>query len=95
MAYKLRTFKGTVVRFWRERGYGYLKIDGLPREAQVHLRDCEGVGGDQIKEGTRLEFYLADEPKGLTAIRVSLLSDETTRRKTVDGIYRQERPETL
>jgi len=94
MAYKLRTFKGTVVRFWRERGYGYLKIDAPPREAHFHLRDCEGVGGDQIKEGTRLEFYLADEPKGLTAIRVSLCN-EAPRRKTIDGIYRQERPETL
>jgi cold shock CspA family protein len=72
MTYKLRAFKGTVVRFWHERGYGFVKIDGLPRQAQVHLRDCENIGGDQINVGTRLEFYLADGPKGLDAIRVSI-----------------------
>jgi cold shock CspA family protein len=76
MAYKPRTFHGTVVRFWRARGYGRIKIDIAPREAHFHLRDCEGIGGDQIKEGVRLEFNLIDDPKGLTAIRVSLLKSE-------------------
>jgi cold shock CspA family protein len=71
MTYKLRTFTGTVVRFWRERGYGYVKIDNIPREAQVHLRDCD-FGSHEIKIGSRLEFYLADNPKGLAAVQISL-----------------------
>jgi cold shock CspA family protein len=73
MAYKLRTFSGVVVRFWRERGYGYIRIDAPPRETHFHLRDCEGIGGDEIKEGTRLEFYLEQTAKGLNAIRCSIL----------------------
>jgi cold shock CspA family protein len=71
MAYKLKTFTGSVVRFWRERGYGYVKIDNTPREAHVHLRDCN-FAGHEVKIGSRLEFYLADNPKGLEAIQVSL-----------------------
>ena len=71
-SYKLRTFKGTVTRFFPERAYGHVKIDGLAREAQVHLGDCE-FGGHEIRQGTRLEFYLEQRPKGLNAIRVSLL----------------------
>jgi cold shock CspA family protein len=74
MAYALRTFKGTVVRFYRERAYGYVRVDAPPREAHFHLRDFEEcTGGDEIKEGTRLEFYLEQCAKGLNAIRCSIL----------------------
>ena len=86
MAYKLRTFKGTVVRFFRNSGYGYLRIDGAAREAHFHLKDCEGIGGDQVRKGTRLEFYLKQTPKGLNAIRVSLICDRTDH----DGQVRSE-----
>lgn len=72
MAYRLRTFSGVVVRFWPERAYGYVRTDVIGREAHFHLRDFDHIGGDQVKVGSRLEFYLADAPKGLAAIRVSL-----------------------
>jgi cold shock CspA family protein len=72
MGYALRTFHGAVVRFWPERGFGFVKPDGMSRDARVHLTDCEGIGGDQISVGTRLQFYLVDHPKGLRAIRVSM-----------------------
>ncbi len=71
MAYRLRPFRGTVVRFWPERGFGFVRPDGGSRDARVHLKDCENIGGDQINVGTRLEFYLEDHPKGLRAIRVT------------------------
>jgi cold shock CspA family protein len=74
MAYKLRTFKGTVTRFWPERAYGYVRTDVIRREAHFHLRDFDHVGGDQIKEGTtRLEFYLEHHAKGLRAVRVNII----------------------
>jgi cold shock CspA family protein len=69
-AYRLRTFRGTVVKFWRDRGYGYLSVDML-REAHFHLRDCEGLGGDQVRVGDRLQFYLSQTRHGLNAIRCS------------------------
>lgn len=75
MAYALRTFKGTLVRFFRERGYGYVKVDHMPRDAHLHLRDCE-FGAHEIRVGSRLEFYLADGPKGLDAIRVSICDEQ-------------------
>jgi cold shock CspA family protein len=77
MAYKLRKFNGSVVRFWPERAYGYVRTDVTRREAHFHFRDFEHrVGGDEIKIGTRLEFYLADDPRGLSAIRVSICEDK-------------------
>jgi cold shock CspA family protein len=76
MVYKLRTFTGTVVRFWRNNGYGYVRMDAAPRrEAHFHMRDCEDLGADQIREGTRLQFYLAQGAKGLNAIRCSKLNE--------------------
>jgi cold shock CspA family protein len=72
LAYKLRTFHGTVVRWWPEKAYGYARIDGSPRQAHIHLRDFDRVGGDQITIGKRLEFYLADDRHGLRAVNVTL-----------------------
>jgi cold shock CspA family protein len=70
--YKLRTFKGTVVRFWPQQGYGFVRLDASPREAIFLLRHVEDVGGDQIRQGTRLQFYLEQHSKGLRAIRCKL-----------------------
>jgi cold shock CspA family protein len=72
MAYALRTFKGTVIKFRPELGFGYLKIDGGP-EAHMHLRDFDHVGGDQIMKGTRIEYYLTQGVHGLNAIRCTIL----------------------
>ena len=71
VAYKLRTFEGHVVRFFREKAYGYIRLDASPREAHFHLRDCEDIGGDMIKKGDRMRFYLSQGARGLDAIRCS------------------------
>lgn len=70
LKYKLKTFSGTVVRFFRELGYGYIRIDMPPREAHVHIRDCY-FAADEIQKGDRLQFYLEQTAKGLNAIQVS------------------------
>jgi cold shock CspA family protein len=73
MGYKLRTFHGTVVRFFAAKGYGYVRLDApSSRQAHFHLRDFGGVGADQIRAGNRLEFYLAEDPRGLRAVNVTL-----------------------
>ena len=73
MAYRLRTFQGKVVRFFPAKAYGYVRLDAPSvLRAHFHLRDFDGVGADQIREGSRLEFYLVDDPKGLRAANVTL-----------------------
>ena len=70
MAFALRKFHGVCVRWWPEKAYGFVRIDG-GREAHVHLGDFENrTGADEVTKGTRLTFYLSDDPKGLSAIRV-------------------------
>jgi hypothetical protein len=74
VAYRLRTFVGVVVKFWPERGYGFIRLDGSPVEARFNLRNCElGLGAHDITTGTRLRFYLEQHESGkLDAIRVSM-----------------------
>lgn len=70
--YRLKTFTGRVVRWWPEKAYGYARLDASPREVHFHLRDFDRVGGDQIMIGSPLEFYLAEDRRGLRAVNVTL-----------------------
>jgi cold shock CspA family protein len=72
MAYARRTFKGRVVRYWRQSGYGFLAIVGSNREAHFCLRDFDhAIGGDELQQGDILECYLEQAKAGLKAIRIS------------------------
>lgn len=69
----LRKFSGKVVQFWREREYGFVRIDTAARDAVFHLDNFEETTGpDQVTTGTRLEFFLEQQPRGLKAIRLSI-----------------------
>jgi len=73
MAYRLKRFSGRLVKYWHSRGCGFVKIDGLSRDAIVYVRNFdEPIGFDQLRTGTRLEFYLAQHPGGLRAIRCTI-----------------------
>lgn len=72
MAVRLRQFSGKVVRFWRQKADGFVKVDGSPREAHFHMSNFDDdTGGDEIRPGDRLSFYLEDAARGLRAIRIS------------------------
>jgi len=71
MAYARRAmFTGKIVRYFRQAGYGFIRIDGNPREAHFHVDDFDHVGPDELKLGDKLSFYLEDAKRGLKAIRI-------------------------
>lgn len=73
MSYAYRTFKGRVIQYYRQQGYGFLSIDGDPRRAFFRIEDFEhALGGDQLKLNDVCEFYLVTARKGLKAIRLSI-----------------------
>ena len=71
MAYARRTFTGKIVRYWRQQAYGFVAIEGSGREAHFCLRDFDHIGGDELKLGDKLSFYLEDAKHGLKAIRIT------------------------
>jgi cold shock CspA family protein len=73
MGYAFRFFTGRVIKYFRQEGYGFLHVDGIPRRAFFRVDDFDhALGGDELKLGDALEFYLVDAKKGLKAIRLSI-----------------------
>ena len=63
--------RGRVKWFSRQRGYGFIIIEGSEEEIFVHRTDLEGVYS--LMEGQEVEFEIESTPKGPEAVRVSPL----------------------
>jgi cold shock CspA family protein len=74
MASALRRFTGSILNFNRERGFGFVKVDGPYPEALAHITQFgPHVGSHLIGRGVRIEFYLENHAKGLRAIRINII----------------------
>ena len=63
--------RGQVKWFSRQRGYGFIIVEGSEEEIFVHRTDLEGVYS--LMEGQEVEFEIETTPKGPEAVRVSPL----------------------
>jgi CspA family cold shock protein len=67
--------RGRVKWFSRQRGYGFIVVEGTAEEIFVHRTDLEGVYS--LREGQEVEFEIEATPKGPEAVRVSPLGPGT------------------
>lgn len=67
------------MRFWPEKGYGFLRIDypASTREAQLKICNAD-FGADEVEVGSRLEFFLEDHAQGLRAVMISKVNQGRT-----------------
>ena len=63
--------RGQVKWFSRQKGYGFIIVEGSGEEIFVHRTDLEGVYS--LEEGQEVEFEIETTPKGPEAVRVSPL----------------------
>jgi CspA family cold shock protein len=63
--------RGKVKWFSRQRGYGFIIVEGSGEEIFVHRTDLEGVYS--LREGQEVEFEIEATPKGPEAVRVAPL----------------------
>ncbi len=63
--------RGQVKWFSRQRGYGFIIVEGSGEEIFVHRTDLEGLYS--LEEGQEVEFEIEATPKGPEAVRVSPL----------------------
>ena len=58
---------GTVDFFNHTGGYGFIDTDDSDEDVFFHMED---VGGEDLTEGTAIEFEIEDAPKGPRATNV-------------------------
>lgn len=62
--------QGTVKWFNDAKGYGFITVDGQDGDVFVHFSTIQGNGFRTLAEGQRVEFEIAQGPKGPQAENV-------------------------
>lgn len=68
--------KGHVKWFNNQKGYGFVLSEGEP-DIFVHYSNIEMEGFRTLNQGEEVEFELLRSPKGLQALHVRRLDDES------------------
>jgi CspA family cold shock protein len=63
--------KGTVKWFNNAKGYGFIGRDDGSPDVFVHYSAIDGAGFRSLEQGERVEFEVAQGPKGLQASNVN------------------------
>lgn len=64
---------GTVLRFNKIKGYGFIKADDSNKEIFVHFSQVEMGGYKELKEGQRIRFELEHGERGDFATKVEIV----------------------
>jgi CspA family cold shock protein len=62
--------EGTVARL-TDKGFGFIKIEGQEKDLFFHSNELVDVSFDDLREGDKLTFEVAESPKGPNAVKVS------------------------
>lgn len=62
--------EGTIARL-TDKGFGFIKIAGQEKDLFFHSNELVNVRYDELREGDKLSFEVAEGPKGLNAVKVS------------------------
>ncbi len=69
---------GTVKWFNTIKGYGFIAPDGAGEDGDLfaHANNLMGISPDQLREGTRVKFRIAEGRKGMQAVDITLADEE-------------------
>jgi len=62
--------EGTIARL-TDRGFGFIAREGEEKDLFFHSNELKGVEFDELKEGDKVTFEVAEGPKGPSATNVS------------------------
>ena len=65
---------GTVKWFSKEKGYGFITRDDNKEDVFVHFSAIQQRGFKTLEQGQRVEFEVEEDPKGLRAKNVKVIS---------------------
>lgn len=61
--------EGTIVRL--NNGFGFIKRENEEKDLFFHSNELQNVKFEELHEGDKLTFEVADSPKGPNAVKVS------------------------
>lgn len=64
---------GTVIRFNKIKGYGFISPDSAGKEVFVHFSNVQSEGYKELKEGQRVSYVLKQGERGEFATQVSVI----------------------
>ena len=64
---------GTIARL-TDKGFGFISREGQEKDLFFHSNELVGVSFDELRVGDKLQFEVADSPKGPNAVKVSRVS---------------------
>lgn len=62
--------QGTIARL-TDKGFGFISVDGQEKDLFFHSNELVGVSFDELREGDKMTFEVAESPKGPNAVKVS------------------------
>ena len=62
--------EGTIARL-TDKGFGFIKIEGREKDLFFHSNELVNVKFDELREGDKVTFEIAESPKGPNAVKVS------------------------
>lgn len=70
----LRRFTGSIVWFNRQHGFGSMLVEGLTKQAYVHITEFPPeVRRESLGRGTKCEFFLENARRGLKCVRANVV----------------------
>lgn len=62
--------EGTIARL-TDRGFGFIAREGEDKDIFFHSNELKNVAYDDLQEGDKVTFEVAEGPKGLNAVNVN------------------------
>ena len=62
--------EGTIARV-TDKGFGFIKVEGQEKDLFFHSNELVNIAFDDLREGDKVTFEIAESPKGLNAVKVS------------------------
>ena len=54
-----------------DKNFGFIKREGVEKDLFFHANDLVNVRFDELREGDKVTFEVAEGPKGRNAVKVS------------------------
>lgn len=62
--------QGTIARV-TDKGFGFISREGVEKDLFFHSNELQNVKFEELREGDKMTFEVAESPKGLNAVNVS------------------------
>jgi len=79
-----------VIKKLNENGFGFISIEGQPKDLFFHANDCTEGNFKQMQEGDAVSFDMAESAKGPNAINVVLDTGAESAANNNDGFAGEE-----